>query len=89
MAFADLPFEHDLTVGTVLEDSQAWERRLAAFSQIGDDLLEHYIQAVGGFSLAHARPPGQLPGDFRLSHYGRQNSRHASPVGSGGTVPFP
>jgi hypothetical protein len=70
MSLASLRFKHHLAVGTVHEFSQSRERGLAAFPQIGDDFLEHYVQAVGSFALAHTRPPGQLPGDIRLSHFG-------------------
>jgi hypothetical protein len=68
MALASLRFKRYLAIWAVLELSQTRQRGFHALAQIGDDLLQDNVQPVGGFALAHARPPGQLSCDVRLSH---------------------
>jgi hypothetical protein len=50
------------------ELSQAWQRGSSPLTQIGDDIVNDPVEAVGGFGLGNSGLPGQTAGEFIIPH---------------------
>src|ERR1035438_3827275 len=89
MRFVRLPFKCYPAVGSAFESSQTWQGGFLTFAEVGEDFVEHQIQAIGSLGLAHSRPPGQLPCDVRLLHFAPHDTKRfpGEPAGEAGDIP--
>lgn len=69
MLFSRFGLKRHLAIGSVAEFSQSGKGGFLASPQIGQNLVEYAVQAVGRFCLANPRPPSQLLCDVRLPHF--------------------
>jgi len=88
MPLADLRFKSYLAIRPVFELSQPRQSGFLALAEIGENLMEYTVQAIGSLSLADSRPPGQLSGDVGLPHIAltisacSRGCRHGDPEAS-------